>query len=210
MTTRKRKSGVERKSEIVDTAIGIASELGPDRLTMQHLADKIGISQPAIFRHFPTKSDVWQSVAERIAQLLQGAAKGAGRAGQSPAQQLKSQVAAQLGFIQNNPAIPAILFSRELHAENESLRRFFAGLMAGRHRTLSGLIQQEITRGGFRADLDPDDAAYLILTLIQGLAMRWSLSARSFDLQLEGTRLLELQLTAFQNFSPKHPPGMRH
>jgi len=52
--------------------------------------------------------------------------------------------------------------------------------------------------GRLREQLDPDDAAYLILALIQGLAMRWSLSARNFDLVEEGIRLLDLQLDGFK------------
>lgn len=43
----------------------------------------------------------------------------------------------------------------------------------------------------------PDDAAFLILGLVQGLAIRWSISGRSFDLAEEGSRLLDLQLRGF-------------
>ncbi|NQU72072.1 MAG: TetR family transcriptional regulator C-terminal domain-containing protein, partial [Rhodospirillales bacterium] len=82
--------------------------------------------------------------------------------------------------------------------ENEKMRAFFAGLMAGRQRRFSKLVAAEIAAGGFRKSLDPDDAAYLILALIQGLAMRWSLNARGFDLVAEGQRLLDLQLTSFK------------
>ena len=105
---------------------------------------------------------------------------------------------AQLRCIKSNPAVPAILFSRELHSANDTLRAIFAKLTAGRQATFSRLIAQEIKSGGFRADLNPDGAAYLILALIQGLPMRWSLSARAFDLPAEGERLLSLQLQTFR------------
>jgi hypothetical protein len=67
------------------------------------------------------------------------------------------------------------------------------------HRSLSDMIGEEISARRFCAGLDPDDAAYLILALIQGLAMRWSLNARNFDLVKEGDRLLSLQLKGFEN-----------
>jgi len=38
---RKRKSSADRKAEIVDTAIRLAAEIGPDRVTTQHLADAV-------------------------------------------------------------------------------------------------------------------------------------------------------------------------
>ena len=79
------------------------------------------------------------------------------------------------------------------------MRVFFAGLMAGRQRAFAKLIAGEIDTGAFRADLNPDDAALLILAFIQGLAMRWSLNARAFDLVGEGERLLEIQFQAFRS-----------
>lgn len=199
MTTRDRKSAEDRKAEIVDAALRLAGDSGPDRLTTEALAKAVGISQPGIFRHFPSKANIWEAVAERIGtRLSANAAKSEKKSGR-PIDQLRSLVTGHLSFIEKIPAIPAILFSRELHAENDKLRAFFAGMMARRQAHLSDLIAAEIKAGRFDKALDPDDGACLILALIQGLAMRWSLSARAFDLVEEGRRLLELQLDGFRN-----------
>ncbi|MEJ2019266.1 MAG: helix-turn-helix domain containing protein, partial [Maritimibacter sp.] len=55
-TTRSRKSASDRKAEIVETAIRLSADVGPNRVTTQHLADAVGVTQPAIFRHFATKT----------------------------------------------------------------------------------------------------------------------------------------------------------
>jgi len=195
MTVRTRKPAAERKKEIVETAIRLAAECGPDRLTTESLAKEIGISQPAIFRHFPAKSDIWEAVGDRICTLM-------GESGElieatDPTDRLRKMVAAQLTFIESTPAVPAILFSRELHSENEKLRAFFAGLMAQRHKKLSQLFANGIKSGEFNKNIDPDDSAYLVLALIQGLAMRWSLNKRDFDLVEAGRKMLEVQLIGF-------------
>lgn len=62
------------------------------------------------------------------------------------------------------------------------------------HERLSTNIVAAQTTGVFRDDFDPDDAAYLLISLVQGLAVRWSVSARRFNLIKEGERLLDLQL----------------
>lgn len=115
----------------------------------------------------------------------------------SPGDQLRSMVIGHLKFIDRTPAVPAILFSRELHAENELLRLFFAKMMAQRHKKLAEIISSAKENDEFSENLDAEDAAYLILALIQGLAMRWSLNARKFDLAREGERLLDLLLLSF-------------
>ncbi|MBL4874123.1 MAG: TetR/AcrR family transcriptional regulator [Rhodobacteraceae bacterium] len=195
MTVRTRKPAAERKKEIVDTAIRLAADCGPDRLTTERLAKEIGISQPAIFRHFPAKSDIWEAVGERICTLM--GESGESIEATSSTDRLRKMVAAQLGFIQSTPAVPAILFSRELHSENEKLRAFFAGLMAQRQKKLSKLFTKGINSGEFNEEIDADDAAYLVLAIIQGLAMRWSLNNRNFDLVKAGSDMLEVQLVGF-------------
>ncbi len=196
MTIRTRKPAAERKTEIVDTAIRLAADFGPDRLTTEHLAAEIGISQPAIFRHFHTKSEIWEAVAHRICDLM-GASSALDQS-TDPATRLHDMICAHLAFIESTPAVPAILFSRELHAENENLRKVFSDLMKKRQARLAGVISQGIEEGVFRSDLDASNAAYLILALIQGLAMRWSLENRSFDLVETGRDLFELQMASFR------------
>ncbi len=198
MTDRTRKTAEERKTEIINAAIRLAGEIGPDRITTDRLAKEVGISQAGIFRHFPTKGEIWWAVAQRIGAMMGSKVEQIESDETNPTDKLQSLVIGHLSFIETTPAIPAILFSRELHAENEKMRTFFVGLMANRHHSLSKLIAVEISTGRFRKSLDPDDAAYLILTLIQGLAMRWSLNARDFVLSDEGKRLLDLQLTGFE------------
>jgi AcrR family transcriptional regulator len=187
-----RKSAQARKAEIVATAIRLAGTHGPDRVTTQQLAHEIGISQPAIFRHFPTKTDIWLAVGKAVAahvtfENMPGAGPGAG---DDPLATLNGLIARHLGQIVQTPAIPAILFSRELHADNEPLRRHFETVMTNRRAGLAGLIARAQAAGQLESIVPPEDLAALLLAVIQGLAMRWSLENQRFDLVAEGTRLI--------------------
>lgn len=206
MKKRIRKSTEERKSEIVAAALRLAGDIGPDRMTTAALAKEVGISHACVFRHFPNKGAIWNAVGGYIGKLLQVKTVLSGKSDMPPIDQLRTLFNAHLTFIEATPAIPAILFSRELHSENENLRTFFEGLLASRHQYFSKLIADAIKTGQFRQDIDPEDAAYLILSLVQGLAMRWSLSARSFCLADEGCRLLELLLNGFKTVNRSVEP----
>jgi len=103
-------------------------------------------------------------------------------------------VLAQLSAIHETPAIPAILFSRELHTDNETLRQHFLSLVERFGGLLAGLIKEAQSVGEIRADEAPGDCALLVMGLVQGLALRWSLSGRAFDIVEEGRRLLSLTL----------------
>jgi AcrR family transcriptional regulator len=189
-----RKPAETRKQEIVEAALRLADSQGPERLTTDAVAEAVGLTQPAIFRHFPKKLDLWEAVARRIGAMMEARWKAAHGEGASPIEEIQALVEAQLRLIQGTPAIPAILFSRELHARNEGLRTIFHALLTRFHQMIADRASRARDAGLLRTDVDPQDAALLIIALIQGLVVRWSISGRSFDLPAEGARLAQRQL----------------
>lgn len=194
---RTRKSAATRKAEIVEAALRLADRLGPDRMSTEAVANAVGITQAGLFRHFPRKQVLWEAVADRIGTMMEEGWAEALRGKARPGDKIRALVVAQLRLIRATPAIPAILFSRELHTDNDGLRTAFLALLGRFHRRIAGLVGEGIDAGEWDADLDPGDAAFLILGLVQGLAVRWSVAGRGFDLVAEGERLLELLLRGF-------------
>ena len=189
-----RQSAEERKTQIVAEVLRLADEIGPDRLSTTDVARAIGLSQPAIFRHFPTKGALWLAVAEDIANRLQGswAAAEAGAAG--PHARLRALIGAQLSAISETPALPSILFSRELQVDNQALRDVFRGLLGAFQSRLVAVIRDLQAAGDMKRDVSPEDVAILLTSLVQGVAIRWTLGARGFSLPQEGLRLFDVQL----------------
>lgn len=194
---RVRKSAEERKSEIVETALRLADKVGPDRLSTETIAKAIHLTQAAIFRHFPTKQELWEAVAARIGEKFQQRWRAIDDPDVPASEKLQALITSQLKLIQSTPAIPAILLSRELHAENARLRKLFYAMMERFHGRITDLIEEGERSGHFRFDLDPRDAAFLVIGVVQGLVLRWSLSGRTFDLADEGSRLLSVLLSSF-------------
>ena len=62
---RKRLSAEARREQIITAAISLFAENGFESSTHQ-LAQSIGVTQPLIYRHFPTKDDLVKAVYERV------------------------------------------------------------------------------------------------------------------------------------------------
>lgn len=196
---RKRKSAADRRAEIVETAIRLSAQLGPDRVTTQHLADEVGVTQPAIFRHFATKGAIWMAVGDHIVAEMKGLQANSGeKAEADPHGELQRIVGHHFVQISEQPAIPAILYSRELQAGNDVLREKFTDVLDKRRLALAGIIRTGQARGIHRADLVADDAAQLISEAVQGLSMRWLLDGCSYDLAEAGERVLAPLFDAFR------------
>ena len=189
-----RKSAELRKAEIVAAVLDLADRIGPDRVTTGAAASAVGVSQAALFRHFPTKAAMWLAVADHVAGELAMEWQRALAGTDDPLDRVTALMAAQLGQIAATPTLPMLLFSRELNVGNEDLRAAFRGLLM----KFQALIVAELARGQdggcLRREVAPEDAAVLLTSLVQGMAIRWSLGARNFSLIEEGTRLLEVQL----------------
>lgn len=198
---RTRRPAEQRKAEIVEKAIELAAKFGPDRLTTEVLAREIGISQAAIFRHFSNKGAIWEAVARHLAEKIRKNWELIPQDNAQPYAALRALVLNHLTMVKQTPALPAILFSTELHAGNEKLRSFFVEMVKNFHARLTAAVAEQMNSENCSSNLEPADAASLVLSLIQGMAIRWSLNSRNFDLVSEGERLLDLQILCFNSLN---------
>lgn len=189
-----RKSAELRKAEIVATVLDLADRIGPDRVTTAAVAAAVGVTQPALFRHFPTKAALWEAVAGHVSDQLSTAWHESLAVADTPLARLTALVVAQLGQIAATPAMPMLLFSRELNVENDALRAAFRALLAKFQAHLAEQVVAAQRAGALRGDVAAADAAVLLTGLVQGVAIRWALGARDFPLVEEGLRLLAVQM----------------
>ncbi len=189
-----RLSAEDRKAQIVAEVLRLADEIGPDRLSTTDVARAVGLSQPAIFRHFATKGALWLAVAEDIAVRLKKDWAAAEAQTVAPEARLRALIGAQLTAISDTPALPSILFSRELQVDNPPLRDVFRGLLGAFQGRLVAAIRDQRATAVPCHEVSPEDVAMLLTSLVQGVAIRWTLGARGFPLVQEGLRLFDVQM----------------
>src|SRR5215813_7785263 len=59
-----------RKQQIVETVLELVTARGTEAVSAQLVADAIGVTQPAVFRHFPTKEAMWLAVMDWLEERL--------------------------------------------------------------------------------------------------------------------------------------------
>jgi AcrR family transcriptional regulator len=189
-----RKSGAERRKELIEAALRLVARKGSDRLTAEQLAREVGISQPGVFRHFSSMDRLFESIGEHVLALAEATWRGADDR-QCRLERLRSLVIGQLRLISETPALPALLFSRASTGRGVPM---LAAVMKGFTDRLEAAAAAAQTDGILRRDVAASDAALLMLGLIQALVLRWTLAGRSFDLVEEGRRLLDVQLRCLE------------
>lgn len=175
----------ERKSEIIQSTLALAAELGVKKVTTQAIADRVGVAQATIFRHFKTRDAIFSDSIEWLASKLFKTLSGCFTGDASADERLQLLIHKQLHFISKHKGLPRLLFSDRLHLESPVLKKAVQKIMNRYTTEVAKLIQQGMKSGHFRDDLDAEKTAYYIAALMQGLVMRWSIFNFNFDLEHE-------------------------
>jgi AcrR family transcriptional regulator len=163
---RQRLSSAERQDEIIKAAVELAGREGMDNVTTQGIADAIGVTQGAIFRHFPTKDAIWISVVHWARGRLMGVVDMAASQASNPLEAVEKIFFAHIGFADKYPALPRVLLSANPH-----LKQIMKEMLAGYEERIAAFLSAAKTLSLVRRDLDESDAATLFIAMVQGLVM---------------------------------------
>ncbi len=172
---RQRLSAEERQEEIIRAAVDLAGEQGVDNVTTQDMADAVGITQGAIFRHFPTKDMIWLGVIHWVRGRLMSVLDMAADQGKDPLDSLEKMFFAHLAFVDKVPAIPKLVFTDQLLKKNPRIKELIRSILTDYEAKVTGLLAQAKAQNLVRPDLDEHGAAVMFTGIIQGLVMRVSI-----------------------------------
>ena len=162
----------ERRAATVVAVIDLAAEQNPSDITTTAIAQRMGLTQGALFRHFPTKDAILQAVmswvTERLLVRVDTAAEGVA----SPIAALEAVFMTHVEFVSEHPGVPRMLFG-ELQRPGETLpKRMVQTLIQHYGVRLHRLLDAGKAQGELDAGLDVEAAAVLFIGTIQGLVMQ--------------------------------------
>ena len=103
MSIGQRKSAAVRRDEIVQAALALIAGSGPGALTTGAIARHVGVSQAALFRHYPTKNAILVACVESIGDQVRPAVFAAAAAPGAAEQRLRRIVGTMLSVARNIP-----------------------------------------------------------------------------------------------------------
>lgn len=162
----------ERRAATVEAVVDLAAEQNPSDITTTAIAQKMGLTQGALFRHFPTKDAILEAVMAWVTDRLLARVDKAAEGAASPKAALEAVFMTHIDFVSDHPGVPRMLFG-ELQRPGETLPKRMAQTLIRHYGVrLRGLLEAGKARGELRVDLDPDAATTLFIGTIQGLVMQ--------------------------------------
>lgn len=162
----------ERRTATVEAVVSLAAEQNPSDITTAAIAKRMGLTQGALFRHFPTKDAILQAVMSWVAERLLAGVDRAAQRETSPTAALEAVFMTHVEFVSEHPGVPRMLFG-ELQRPGETLpKRIVQTMIRHYGERLRLLLEAGKAHGELTPELDVDAATVLFVGSIQGLVMQ--------------------------------------
>jgi TetR/AcrR family transcriptional regulator len=168
----------ERRTLTIETAVSLAGEQNPGDVTTGAIAERMGLTQPALFRHFPTKDAIWAGAMEWVAERLLANVDRAAASAASPMAALQAGFMAHVDFVARHPGVPRILLAELQRSEDTAAKRLVRTLIRRYGERIRALVEAGRERGEVALDTDAEAAATLFIGTIQGLVLSSLISGR--------------------------------
>ena len=165
----------EKRTEIADAALRIIGTKGITELTMANLAQELGVSPGAPFRHFKSRDEILEEVGRRVAELVGTTFPDPSL---PPIERLEGLFSARTEVLGKESGLARLIFSDQ----------FAKALPSGAASQIHGIVKQTRTylikvlkdaaaAGLVRRDIPPEDLLVPVIGSLQHLGFLAAITA---------------------------------
>ncbi len=185
------KEKISRKDQILQTLASMLENSPGERITTAALAKEVGVSEAALYRHFPSKARMFESLIgfiedtlfQRISRILQEE--------QRAAVKVHNILLLLLTFADRNPGLTRLLTSEALTGETERLRERITQFFSRLEAQIKQILREAQIRENLKPTISPAALANLLLACCEGKLQQFVRSefkqspVESWDVQWE-------------------------
>ena len=171
--------GSPRRQQILEA---LASELQDNpggRITTARIAAVVGVSEAALYRHFPSKAKMFEDLLEFAESSIFGLVNRIVAESRDPEQQIEQILGLVLTFAAHNPGITRVLLGDALVGEHERLRRRAAQFFDHIETRLRQVLRDRDLTSTTPAPVPASVAAALLMAVVEGRLTQYNRSGFS-------------------------------
>ena len=189
---RERLNAEERKQQIVQVVLRLVAKHGADAVSTQQIADTIGFTQAAVFRHFPTKEDIWSAVMDWLDVQLRAVRETARAAPDSGIGVLERMFFGHIALIERHPGLAKVIMSDHIRRQSPNLHQRFAASHRKYENDIRSALDAAARNGEIPDSCDREAAVTLFLCAIQGLGFQFSIARVRPSLRQDAAHVFKL------------------
>lgn len=169
-----------RKQDILQSlAHMLESDLG-DRITTARLAKEVGVSEAALYRHFPSKARMYESLLDFCEESIFSRVNSIKEGPQSALEKCFMVASLVLNFSQRNAGISRLLTGEVLLGETQRLKERISQLFDRLELQIKQVLRDEAVAQG-NSSVEVGAQAKLITSIIEGRVQQFVRSNFKID-----------------------------
>lgn len=174
MTRNTAGGNTQKRTEIADAALHIIGTKGIAELTMANLAQELGVSNGAPFRHFKSRDAILEEVALRVAELV---GETFPEPSLPPLERVESLFLARTHVLGKESGIARLIFSDQFtKALPPEAAAHIHGVVKRTRACLLQALKDAAEAGLIRRDVPPEDLLMPVIGTLQHLGFLTALS----------------------------------
>jgi AcrR family transcriptional regulator len=198
-----RKATILRQKEIVLAARKLIVKYGSEHVTVKKMADEIGVSEAAIYKHFKSKKDVLSFLIDDIDLILTEDIERNYPTDLDSIEILKRIILEHISGVSQRRGVAFQVIAEIVSLGDKSLNKKVSKVINDYIERIRLILAEGVKSGIIRPDLDTSAAAKLFFGMTQGLVNIWALDQYKTNLEEEYKPLWNVFLQAILN--PSRP-----
>ena len=176
------KAYTERQRQIIDTSLTLSSRGGMNTLTIRNIAKDLGVTEPAIYRHFTSKHEILVAMLDILQSTIAPHFMLLTQEPESTETFFTPFLEALFSTIEKNPAFALFIFSEEVFHSDATLRPHLSELLETILKNLERISTGLQSSAQISESLSASDIALIILSTVRLTVTRWNVSQEKYSL----------------------------
>ena len=157
-----------RKEQILQALAHMLEATPGGRITTAGLAREVGVSEAALYRHFPSKAKMFEGLIGFIEDSIFSRINRITQETPDALSQVRQILQLLLAFTEGNPGITRLLTGDALTGENDRLRQRIEQFYNRVESQLKQVLRDAELKQGLRTHSTPSITANLLLATVEG------------------------------------------
>ena len=180
-----------RQSEIVEKSIEIIANQGIQGLTIKNLSKEIGISEPAIYRHFTGKTEILLTILNNFKEMAAFMGEAMKDSDEPAMDRIEFMFSKIVEIFSETPSFVSVIFSEEIFKNDDTLKAKIIEILDMNEKTVEQIIKSGQQNGEIREDISYKNLALIVMGTLRFRVKMWDLKEKRNNLKKEGKLLIK-------------------
>ena len=150
-----------RQTQIKKAVLEIIADEGLNNISTRNLAKRIGLTEGAIFRHFPAKRDIIKGIMDDVVNDLIGSLRNIVLSPLKAEEKLFEYLCRNVKYFEENNGIMMLLLSEATYSGDKELKAKLNEIRTEQKRLIIKMVSDGVSEGAWDNEVNPEDFALL-------------------------------------------------